>query len=194
MVYKPLIPLPTDNLSVSQGDIKENFTVANTSFGINHYPFDDATANNGKHKKVSMPQTTIPTSVLGELILYNKGVSPGGSSALFMVRDGVPATDTQLTCPEITAPLSTAQGYTFLPGGIILQWGVVTFPPFLNAAQPFNVAFPNACWNMQVSMTGVSGSPNNIGIASTTLSTFNWKFTGSGTSSFTGFYWQAIGN
>ncbi len=55
MTYNPSIPNPGDLLSTSQGDIKDNFSSANTSFGVDHYAFSDLTANNGKHKFVTTP-------------------------------------------------------------------------------------------------------------------------------------------
>jgi hypothetical protein len=55
MTYNPLIPQAGDFLSVSQGQILNNFSKANTSFGIDHYPFSDLTANNGKHNKITTP-------------------------------------------------------------------------------------------------------------------------------------------
>lgn len=55
MSYNPNIPLAPDFLSVSQGDLLNNFSVADTSFGINHYKFSDLTANNGKHNNIQTP-------------------------------------------------------------------------------------------------------------------------------------------
>lgn len=55
MTYNPNIPNPTDLLSNSQGQIKTNFSTANTSFGVDHYAFDNATPNNGFHNKVTTP-------------------------------------------------------------------------------------------------------------------------------------------
>ena len=54
-MYNPAIPQPGDFLADSQQDILDNFSTANTSFGKDHYPFDDLTANNGLHKQVSTP-------------------------------------------------------------------------------------------------------------------------------------------
>jgi len=61
MTFNPAIPQPGDFLADSQQDILDNFSTSNTSFGKDHYPFDDLTANNGLHKKVSTP--IIPGSV-----------------------------------------------------------------------------------------------------------------------------------
>lgn len=53
--YNPAIPQSTDLLNVSQVDILNNFSSANTSFGIDHYAFDNGSANNGKHNTVTTP-------------------------------------------------------------------------------------------------------------------------------------------
>ena len=54
-LYNANIPQPGDFLSVSQQDILNNFTQLNTSFTVDHYAYDDTTANNGKHNKVTTP-------------------------------------------------------------------------------------------------------------------------------------------
>jgi hypothetical protein len=53
--YNASKPQPTDFLSNSQQDLLNNFSSANISIGIDHYPFDDDTANNGKHNMVTTP-------------------------------------------------------------------------------------------------------------------------------------------
>ena len=55
MTYNPNIPQPTDDLSVSQGQILQNFQVSNSSFGIDHYSFADLTGNTGKHNQITTP-------------------------------------------------------------------------------------------------------------------------------------------
>ena len=61
-------PLADENQDVTQSQIRQNFQQANTSFGTDHYSFDNLTANNGFHKKVTTPDqggdiatTTNPT-------------------------------------------------------------------------------------------------------------------------------------
>jgi hypothetical protein len=54
-IYNPGIPLPNDDLSDSQGQILQNFQVANSSFGIDHYPFADQSVNQGKHNQITTP-------------------------------------------------------------------------------------------------------------------------------------------
>lgn len=55
MPFKPNIPQPNDVLSDSQGDLLTNNQDLNTSFSVDHYAFDDVTANNGKHNQLTTP-------------------------------------------------------------------------------------------------------------------------------------------
>ena len=65
MVYQTASPAPNDDLDVSVTDIQQNFLTANTVFDIDHYPFDDLTANKGFHHTVTSPdQTTAPAATV----------------------------------------------------------------------------------------------------------------------------------
>ncbi len=73
MAYSPNIPGPNDLLSNSQQDIKNNFTSANTTFGIDHYAFDNLTVNVGKHNKITTPLivgSAHPTTIAAEPKFY----------------------------------------------------------------------------------------------------------------------------
>jgi len=146
MAYNANIPNPGDLLSVSQGDIKNNFLQANTSFGINHYPFDDGTANNGKHKKVSLPVTSDPANVLGEGIAYSKAIGIGTDAQLFWRFSSGAINPLQIT-NNVNNPASN-NGAIPLMGGLILQYGTATTSAaattvnFTNTFQAGGVATP----------------------------------------------------
>jgi hypothetical protein len=55
MAYILNRPTPTDTLNDSQPIIQGNFNSANTTFGIEHYSFADATSNIGLHDTVTTP-------------------------------------------------------------------------------------------------------------------------------------------
>jgi hypothetical protein len=55
MGYSPNIPQPTDLLSNSQGDLLTKFKALDTSFGVDHYMFSNATSSNGFHNQVTTP-------------------------------------------------------------------------------------------------------------------------------------------
>lgn len=54
-IYQNDIPQSDDFLSDSQQDILNNFSQLDTTFGIDHYTYSDATANNGFHNQVTTP-------------------------------------------------------------------------------------------------------------------------------------------
>lgn len=136
MTFNPSIPQPNDILSQSQAQIQTNFSQANTIFDINHVTFDNASvASRGKHRKVDFLRVAAPGSTAAEAVVYQKLAS--GSSNLFMQRDGV-ATEIQLTG---ASPVALATGSTFLPGGIIINWGSVVGAVAGNTAT-FATPFP----------------------------------------------------
>lgn len=55
MTFNPAIPQPFHLLSNSQNDLLTNMSALDTSFGIDHYKFSDATSNNGFHNTVTTP-------------------------------------------------------------------------------------------------------------------------------------------
>lgn len=79
MSFQPGIPNATDLISVSQGDLKNNFTTLNTAWNVNHIGFNATGA--GKHSMVEMPVTTDPATTASEGAIYTKAA--GGRTELF---------------------------------------------------------------------------------------------------------------
>lgn len=137
-VYNPSIPQAADKLSASQAQILTNFTELDTQFGVDHTPFDNSGSNgDGFHKKVTHKvQGSDPGSAASQLVTYAKTSS--GSSELFMQRDGV-AGAIQLTKGTVNiggnSTTPAAAGHSFLPGGLLIQWGSVAASA---AGQAFN--------------------------------------------------------
>ena len=91
-----------------------------------------------------------------------------------------------------------SNGYVTLPGGVIIQWGVVnstTSSPETHYT-PFPIQFPNACFNVVVTLkqSGPLQSPST-GVASGSVGPDPTRsgFTGTSGGSALGYYWQAIG-
>lgn len=82
MVYNGSIPQPTDKLSVSQGDLLENFSELGTIFAVDHAALDDATvADRGKHAQCSLlHKGTDPSTSSGEGTIYT--VKSGSDESL----------------------------------------------------------------------------------------------------------------
>lgn len=150
MTFNPAIPGPNDILSQSQAQIQTNFSQANTIFDVNHVTFDNATvAERGKHRKVDFKRIAAPGSVANEAVIYQK--ASGGSSNLFMQRDGV-GTEIQLTGPN---PVIAGNGTTFLPGGMILNYGTVVGAVAGNTAT-FATPFPNNVFSITLGIGDTS--------------------------------------
>lgn len=64
-IYQPLIPTGTVNLDVDYLNLQGNFTQLNVVYGTDHYPFDNATPNQGFHNQVTTPAyvASPPTSL-----------------------------------------------------------------------------------------------------------------------------------
>src|SRR5580698_774128 len=54
-VYQPGIPTGTVNLDVDYLNLQGNFQQLNIVYGTDHYPFDNASPNQGFHNQVTTP-------------------------------------------------------------------------------------------------------------------------------------------
>ena len=140
MTFQSNIPLSTDLLSVSQGDILGNFQALGSAWPVNHVDFNASGA--GKHKYVEFPdQGSDPAGAASELTLFAK-LDAGSTTQLYYKRNAE-GTSYQLTAQN---PTIASSGSTFLPGGIILKWGSASVTN--SQAVSFASAFPTACWQV----------------------------------------------
>ena len=175
MTYNPDIPQSTDILSASQGQLLINFQQLEAIFDANHYKWDYATtALRGMHRFVTLEsQASGPATSSTQGAVYTKTVS--AAPQLFW-RRASSGTEVQLTYP--IDPVASNPGYSFLPGGVLIQWGVVSI-----ASSPTTVTFPKAFsagpWSIVVTPYNNNGS---VGMASENFSTTTFKIYSSATS------------
>jgi hypothetical protein len=193
MAYKPLIPQPTDNLSVSQNDILNNFIQANTTMNVDHYPFDNSSPQNGIHKKVTLLNSSAP------------GIGNGNGVLFATLFDGNswPVWQNALGSTLMIGGPSNASannGYASLPGGLVIKWGKVSgLVGGTNTQVNFAPAFLNTCFVVipQLINAGNTNNAQTISIAkganSPNASRFFYNYT-SGSSAYDDFYWIAIGH
>jgi hypothetical protein len=229
--FQPGVPSGTVKLNIDYRNIQQNFQQLDTTFGVDHTTFSNQTAQNGYHKTVHM----IPISTIASRPPNNQPINPGDYTAVpgygqlldAQINDNINI-DTALyfltggnILQQLTRnflPVTANTGCTFLPGGLILQWGTVigthgggnhtfnigdTGTVTFAAAAPANFAFPNAIFSAWTQIfydsttAGVPGTTSTITAAidfSTFAKTgFNWRVSGAG-SSFTQFNWFALGN
>jgi hypothetical protein len=153
--------------------------------------------NGGYHNIIHQTPQSDPVSIPSIGQLYSKLLS-GNTQLFYESSNGV---ITQLTGPNAT--LAASDGYTWIPGGILIQWGQV-IQSFSSGSTTgttnFPLAFPNGSFivtgNPLVSFASLPSSQASVNIRSSTLggtTSFQWQFY-TNSSQYIGFTWFAIGN
>lgn len=200
MSFDPNIPGPNDLLSDSQSDIQTNFSESNNIMGVNHVNFNNSlpalsvALDRGKHHVTTLIERVVgwgfdPATLPNEIALYCKDLA--GVSTLFMRKENNGAV-IQLSGPAASDPTGNQ---TFLPGGLIMKWGLE--PNVLTTGATlvtFPVAFPAGCLNV------IATPITTLATRASSVSTFNVAFDGfnvvvnNATSVAQNIYWIAIGN
>lgn len=126
-VYTPNIPQPSDDPSVSQNQILENFQTLDTAFSQDHGAYNSATE--GLHHQVTFPVGPLAgqpfTYLAGEIGLQSLDQAPTSRPDIWLTRGAgtaFPATGYS------TGGTNVANGWTYLPSGVLLAWGRATIP------------------------------------------------------------------
>lgn len=219
MAYKNNIPQPSDNLSVSQNDILNNFAQLDTTMGVNHFNFSDVSGNTGKHTFVEMVALSgTPTIAAGEDAIYSITSSSisdiymtadtgGKSYQLSRVRDSQFSTFGQFKNNYTPQGGGGAQGadftagWTFLPGNLFFQYGFYnhgSIPSGSYIPVKFPITFSNAnkiiVYVTPLCKAGGTSESHTPSVDYSTIGVngFTCNYDTS-TSSYIGFSWQAIG-
>lgn len=113
--YNPNIPQPNDFLSVSQGQILTNFNSIPLLLGQNLTGFADVTP--GRHNMVQFVRQGGDPALNGsDTFMYSKLSAITGISELFIEKQNG-------SIVEFTTALAAINGWTFLPSGILINWG-----------------------------------------------------------------------
>lgn len=174
MTFNPSIPASTDLISQSQSQIQTNFSQSNTAFGIDHTAFD-VVSNQGKHKKSTyVEQGADPATAANELAIYSKDL--GAVSTLYLRKESN-GTVIQMSARD---PVIAASGCSFLPGGILIQWGTYSLAAgTLTTPVAFAVTFPTAVYSLTI--TGdITNNKSMPSYSTLTTSGFNGNKTDTG--------------
>src|SRR5215216_5147198 len=136
MPYQAM-PNAGQNLGQTRDQIRNNVQALKDSLAVNHVDLDSS-PDTGKHFYVQLTDATssIPATTSTELAIFNKQV--GGTYRLYMRQI---SSGTQIQMSGIDPYISAPNGYTFLPGGLILAFGSETLGAGSGA---YSVTFPNA--------------------------------------------------
>lgn len=124
--YLPNIPTGSVPLDQDYVNLQNNFSSLNTTYAVNHIPLTIGT-NRGKHAFLQLPNTTIgaiPGLVNGDETLYSTAIAGNGELAFTRGGTGIQIQLTGPGVPATTIPMAgQPTGFTFLAGGIILNYG-----------------------------------------------------------------------
>lgn len=192
--YNTGIPNGPNNPSDDQPLMQTNTNSINSIIGVDHYTFGTGASvtngSDGYHKIIHLPPQSTPATIASILQLFSQNATFAS------------VTDTQLFyktgaggVAQLTGASASTSGYLFT-NGLIIQWGLKALSGGGTGILTFTNPFPTNClWvGATLQTTAPSGAnPNTISIVNTpsnTQVTYNF----SGTTSYQGFYWLAIGN
>jgi len=153
MAYLPNIPQATDQLSVSQGNILNNFTILGAIAG-NANPSSAAINSTAGFNWILLPsQGTAPgntpptgSAFPASTVAMYSAINPVTAQNELYINKTNQATVVQISATAsilslVSAPIVFSSGWTYLPSGILLKWGgnitangslTVTFPASAN--------------------------------------------------------------
>ena len=191
MAYQQNKPEANDLKSQSQADIQGNFAAIQTFLEVNHETFADA--NEGKHKHVTFPeQGADPATAADEVAIYSKLSAVTADTGLFFRKES------SGDVVECTAAVKAASGYTMLPSGLKIAWGIGTINTGsqTSANVTFNSAFSVIPYSVQLTpYNAQTGAARDYVMNVVSLTTAVFKATRNasyvGTTAY--FYYLAIG-
>lgn len=128
------VPLSGQTLNDTRNPIRNNFNTIDTAFSVDHVPY--AAAGQGQHNKVTFP-TQLATPIFGGLIgLWAENYPTTGQVELWNSinqQGGVNQYPWTASVLSNTAINAATNGWSFLPSGILIKWGVS------NTAGPANI-------------------------------------------------------
>ena len=162
--YNNGIPAANNNPSTDQPNMKTNTDAIDTLLAIDHVSFN--TASGGTHKQVTFSSNNIPATPVSPPILFTNTVS--GLPQLFFYSGSSAQSSNQYNINEAVPGSAGTGGSTFLLGGIILKWGVVSASDNTSISFSTNAgaAFPNACFGVFLTLYTSSSSSSNALILS----------------------------
>lgn len=174
ITYNQNTPLPSQSIAVTQPLINANFTGINTWTAIDHEEFSSVDA--GKHKKVTLTaQSPAPSFTGTELGIYNSVNPTTTQNEIYVTKyNNNVLTDIPITASSFNNAVGgQASGYSYLPSGLILKWGLQNITLSSNVGSiTFPSSFPNNALNGQLTLE-VTNLPGKVAVIYITNLTAN---------------------
>ena len=216
MVFQPGVPTGSVPLDQDYLNLQGNNQQLDVSFGVDHTPFSDTSGIppggiTGMHKAIHLIPQAPPAALTGYGQLFDTTVNDGintDQELFFLTGNGLLQ---QLT--RNFQPVLLQNGYTFLPGGLILQWGVIqgthgssksfssgdtsgvtSGVPAFTYVGAGNINFPNNVFSVWTTLFSTVGALASSTSGTVAILNSNGTPTAGLTFPLTGFQWQYTGN
>lgn len=183
-IYKRDIPFSTHNPSADQPNMQINTNSTDDIIKIDHYSFNDT--NGGYHKQVNLVNEA------------NPGTPAGVGSVLFSSNNEWAFQNASLGVNAIQMtnsaafPIVAASGRSFLPGGLVIEWGSgTTSLPLGTLTQNF-ISTYNTVFYGNVSVISTGDAIANLVLITPTQISIATK-NNSGAAISRGVFWMVIG-
>lgn len=197
MTYQPGVPTGTVPLNQDYLNLQGNFGQLNTQWLVDHVPLTSTSGSppNGYHLSIHMvPQASI-TNTPGYSQWYTQTVNDGiNTDQILYYNTGTGNRTTQMTRNFV--PVAATSGYTFLPGGFVLQWGTATFTGSFSIT--YTIPLSNPAYSIQ--LTQFNNGSSSIREYGQVFATTAEGFTGRAIEEGGGlspnlrtFYWVSLG-
>jgi len=156
MSFTSGIPQTGQTLGQTRDDVRNNFLNYYNTMSVNHVPPNGALGfGQGKHTFCEfVTQGMSPATSANEVATYCRAISAVPQLFLQKQSQIAGAADIQMSRVD-TGALSATAGYSFLPGGAIIQWNIAAANPG-GTVTTFPIVFPNNCFGVNVGMVGAS--------------------------------------
>lgn len=187
--FNDAIPAAPNNPSADQPDMLQNNISTNAILDVDHITFN--TANGGKHKYVRIPTPVAPvvTGTQEWEVYTGNSAFDVGMIDMFFARPNNAGNDTLL---RTTAISNSANGYTQLFGGLIIQWGTSTKTS--GGSTSFPIAFPAQCYGVTTTVFENNNNRHFVFVRTISSASFTVASRDSGGNDESNtFFWIAIG-
>lgn len=193
-VFQPGVPTGLVDLDVDYQNLQDNFEQLNIAYGVDHVPFSDTSGVppggiSGMHTIIHLQSNAVPaaTATVGQLFNTDQNDNINTDTILWFLTGG----GKLLQLTRNFVPTQAANGRTFLPGGLILQWG--NFNPNVSVNVFFPFAFPAAVYNIQFTGSASNNSTFRNGLLTGSLSQTGFTWEGTIDTHWNPIYYMAIG-
>ena len=163
--YQPNIPLSSDLISQSQQDINYNFSQVNSSWNVDHVPFNNS--GNGQHAKVSLKAPiSNPNQATPIASIYTKA-SPTTTTSDLYYQDGALAGNVK----QLTGGGITTAAYVQFVGASAVITASYNATVVRNSVGNYTVSFPR-----NFTSTNYLPSLSGDGTGHTSLNFFSYSY------------------